>query len=311
MRTFVNVSALMALSVSVSAFVPATNNNLFRASTAPSQFKMSSTAVKMNKKSSASIPNPFKALPWNAQKEREREARRLKVESASLHRELGIADDATFEEITEVTQKLIARAESDGDVKKKIKVEVAKDRIMQIKLNERLAGLSELTEDAKAQSRLEEADEDEDEDLFPDNKPKEWRVPRFAEGLIKKPDAAYRNRQIKVFGIMSLICFILPPMAEKVMMSNWLPAAGQLSRRGMTTDIEADYSPYQGRKSKPHQRTAVLLSIFVWIVLKVWTGTMGNIKLIFGPRYVPVVEATLMNIGLGIFTAFTQTYKAK
>ena len=80
----------------------------------------------------------------------------MKTESAKLHRELGIADDATFEEITAVTQALIAKAEGEGDIKKKIKVEIAKDRIMQIKLNERLAGLTVLTEDAKAQSRLEE-----------------------------------------------------------------------------------------------------------------------------------------------------------
>jgi hypothetical protein len=113
----------------------------------------------VKKKSSApTIPNPLKSLPWNVKKEQERVSRRLKTESAQLHRELGIAEDATFEEIQAVTNSLIAKADSDGDVKKKIKVEVAKDRIMQIKLNERLAGLTVLTEDAKAQSRLEEAE---------------------------------------------------------------------------------------------------------------------------------------------------------
>ena len=117
------------------------------------------SALFMAKKSGTpTIPNPLKALPWNVRKEQEREARRLKTDSAKLHRELGIADDATFEEIQAVTNSLILGAEADGDVKKKIKVEVAKDRLMQIKLNARLAGLTELTEDAKAQSRLEEAE---------------------------------------------------------------------------------------------------------------------------------------------------------
>jgi hypothetical protein len=118
---------------------------------------MSATTLKA-KKSSSPIPNPLNSLPWNVKKAQQREARNLKIESANLHRELGIAEDATFEEITDVTSKLILKAESEGDVKKKIKVEIAKDRIMQIKLNERLAGLTELTEDAKAQSRLEEAE---------------------------------------------------------------------------------------------------------------------------------------------------------
>ena len=54
----------------------------------------------------------------------------------------------------------------------------------------------------------------------------------------------------------------------------------------------------------------LLLGIgFVWLVLKVWTGMLGNIKYVFGPRYSIVIEATLMNIALGFYTAYTQTYK--
>jgi hypothetical protein len=260
------------------------------------------------KKPAPTIPNPLKALPWNVKKEQEREARRLKTESAKLHRELGIADDATFEEIQQVTNSLIAQAEVEGDVKKKIKVEVAKDRIMQIKLNERMAGLTELTDDAKAQSRLEEADEDED--LAPEEKPdRSLKMPGFLDGLIQKPDEAWRNKQLKVFGIMTLVCWVLPPMAERIIMFNWLPAAGQIGRRGMSDNIEADFNPYAGKRSQPHQRTAILLSLALWMTLKVWTAMLGNIKMMFGARYAIVIEATLMNLGLGLFTAYAQTYK--
>mmetsp|Transcript_12905 Transcript_12905/g.24235 ORF Transcript_12905/g.24235 Transcript_12905/m.24235 type:complete len:304 (+) Transcript_12905:215-1126(+) len=257
------------------------------------------------------IPNPLKSLPWNIKKEQERQNRRLKTESAKLHRELGIAEDATFEEIQEVTNRLIAKAEAEGDVKKKIKVEVAKDRIMQIKLNERLAGLTELTEDAKAQSRLEEAEMD-DEDLYPEEKSSmALKMPSFLDGIIQKPDEKWRNRQIKVFGIMTLICWVLPPMAEKIIMINWLFAAGQIGRRGMSENIEADFNPYTGKRTQPHQRTAIFLSMLMWISLKVWTGMLGNIKFAFGPRYAIVIEATIMNVCLGLFTAYVQTYKGK
>ena len=57
----------------------------------------------------AAIPNPFKKLPWNAKREREREARRLKQESAMLHRQLGITEDASYEEITAACDRLIAQ----------------------------------------------------------------------------------------------------------------------------------------------------------------------------------------------------------
>lgn len=96
------------------------------------------------------VPNPFKKLPWIAEKERQREARRLKTERARLHRELGIVEDASYEDIVAATDNLIAAA--GDDIKQKIKIEVAKDKILQIRLNERLAGLTEQNRDARAQS---------------------------------------------------------------------------------------------------------------------------------------------------------------
>ena len=100
-----------------------------------------------------SIPNPFKKLPWVAEKERLREARRLSQERAKLHRQLGIAEDATYEEIVAATDSLLAKA--GDDLKQKVKIEVAKDKILQIRLNERLAGLAATSKEARAQSSYE------------------------------------------------------------------------------------------------------------------------------------------------------------
>ncbi len=80
-------------------------------------------------------------------------ARKLRLERSALHRELGIAEDATYEEIVAATDLLIANA--DGDLKRKIQIEVAKDKILQIRLNERLAGLTQASTEAKAQSSYE------------------------------------------------------------------------------------------------------------------------------------------------------------
>jgi hypothetical protein len=99
------------------------------------------------------LPNPFKQLPWNVEKERQRKARKLRLERSKLHRELGIAEDATYEEIVAATDSLIARA--GGDLKRKIQIEVAKDKILQIRLNERLAGLAAASTEARAQSSFE------------------------------------------------------------------------------------------------------------------------------------------------------------
>jgi len=99
------------------------------------------------------VPNPFKQLPWNVEKEKQRQALKLRLERSRLHRELGIAQDATYEEIVAATDSLIARA--GGDLKRKIKIEVTKDKILQIRLNERLAGLAAASTEARAQSSFE------------------------------------------------------------------------------------------------------------------------------------------------------------
>ena len=104
--------------------------------------------------SSSLIPNPFQQLPWNVERDMKRRARKLRLERSTLHRELGIAEDATYEEIVAATDLLIARAE--GDIKRKIQVEVAKDKILQLRLNERLAGLTSSSTEAKAQSSYED-----------------------------------------------------------------------------------------------------------------------------------------------------------
>jgi hypothetical protein len=137
----------------VSAFVPSStssyNSNAMRTSvSSPLQATKLLTSI-------PTIPNPFQQLPWNVEKTQKRTARKLKLERSKLHRELGIAEDATYEQIIEATQILTARAE--GDKKREIQIEVIKDKILQIRLNERLAGLMSdiVTKDAKAQSGFE------------------------------------------------------------------------------------------------------------------------------------------------------------
>jgi hypothetical protein len=88
---------------------------------------------------SLTLPNPLKQLPWNVQRERERELRRNKIERSKIFRQIGIAEDATYEEIVEATDKLILAA--GNNLKQKIQVEIMKDQILQHRLNERLNGL--------------------------------------------------------------------------------------------------------------------------------------------------------------------------
>ncbi len=136
---------LLVVATAVSAFAPQ-----------PAQQKSLHTPLRATKLAAVpNVPNPFQQLPWNVERAQKSKERKLKLERSRLHRELGIAEDATYEEINEATEKMIAL--SEGDLKRKIQIEVVKDKILQIRLNERLAGLTSeiVTKDAKAQSGFE------------------------------------------------------------------------------------------------------------------------------------------------------------
>ena len=136
---------LLVVATAVSAFAPQ-----------PAQHKSLHTPLRATKLAAVpNVPNPFQQLPWNVERAQKSKERKIKLERSRLHRELGIAEDATYEEINEATEKMIAL--SEGDLKRKIQIEVVKDKILQIRLNERLAGLTSdiVTKDAKAQSGFE------------------------------------------------------------------------------------------------------------------------------------------------------------
>ena len=143
MMNFLLVSFLLISSSTAFTQLPATLRS-------PSTTKTSRPSLR----AAAVGNNPLSKLPWNVERERQRAARKLKQERNELHRQLGIAEDATYEDIVAATDALIAKAGSD--LKAKVKVEVAKDKILQIRLNERLSGLTTGTKDARAQSRFEQ-----------------------------------------------------------------------------------------------------------------------------------------------------------
>ena len=143
-------SAVVAMMLSVSSTVAFT--------APPTSVRAPAVSSQVTTRMAAAIgsnsKNPLSRLPWNAERERQKAARRLKAERNQLHRQLGIAEDATYEEIVAATDALIAKAGSD--LKAKVKIEIAKDKILQIRLNERLAGLATATKDDRAQSGFEQ-----------------------------------------------------------------------------------------------------------------------------------------------------------
>lgn len=257
----------------------------------------------------AAAPNPFKKLPWNVQKEKERQARKIKLERSQLHRELGIAEDATYEEICAATDSLIARA--GDDLKRKIKVEVAKDKILQIRLNERLAGLAAASTEARAQSTFEV--DGADEDLVPQKKEDaEWQAPRWTQGLIVKPDEKQRNGQIRLWGGLTFAGLAFPPAIDYLNRFTWLVCIAQLSFRGMPRDnLEGGglgISFNAGGGGKSHMKVAWLLGITVSVLgaMAVYGFMPAWAK---GGRYTALLAFSMRNAIYAVACSYLQPYK--
>lgn len=147
------ISAALVLIQGVAAFAP--SRTIIQS---PHQ-NVRSTSLGSAIQAVPSLPNPYKNLPWNVDREEARKQRRLTTENAALFRELGLPEDATYEDVAAKTKHLIELTEElprNEGIKKKIKIEIARDKIYQIRLNERIAGVRTEQEDAARVQKWEE-----------------------------------------------------------------------------------------------------------------------------------------------------------
>lgn len=269
-----------------------------------SHFSTSSSSLSAT--ASVTLPNPFKKLPWNVKKDREREARRMKVERAKLHRQLGIAEDATYEEIVEATDRLILAA--GNDIRSKIQVEVAKDQILQIRLNERMAGMQAESKEARAMSTYEVEGLDED-DL-----PKaaiEWNMPAWTQRLIVKPDRQLVIEQVRLWGIITALGAALPPVQDYLGRFTWLICIAQLTFRG-TPKQDRDGGgmgmSFSGGGGGGHRKVAFALGFGTWIIGAILAYGMMP-AWARGQRWTNSVAFGLQNLIFGLASCYLQPYK--
>lgn len=314
--SILSTTALAALISSAYAFAPS-----HRQPTTRSLSVNSAIAA-----SAPSIPNPYKSLPWITEREEKREQRRLVQGNAVLFRELGLPEDATYEDVAARTKHLIDLTKDlpkNEGIKKKIKIEIARDKIYQIRLNERIAGVRTESEDAQRVSLLEEggvdglvAMTDNIDDIV---KPKKaLRIPvvsglvEYFQSIIVPPDAAWRKRQLIIWGASTLVCLINPPMTESFARLNWLPAGGMMGYRGMPAmgDVGGGFNPFRGKRNKSHQVKAMGIAIFSWILMK---GFAEKIVMKFpamaASRSAEWFKFAMVQATMGVLTSYIQTYK--
>lgn len=269
------------------------------------------------------IPNPYKNLPWNTEREQIRERKRLESENAQLFRQLGLPIDATYEDVEAKTKHLIELA--GNDIKKRIPVEIARDKIYMIRLNERITGVTHETEEAaaanawdeKGMEGLMELDGSIDDVVKPKAK---LRIP-VVSGLVEymmsvynPPDEKWSKRQAIIWGASTLFCLINPPMTENFARMNWLAAGGMMGYRGMPgmEDREAGYNPFRGKRNKVHQVQAMGIAIFAWVLARGFAESfVMRIPAMAASRSCEWFKFAIVQGTLGLCTSYIQTYKGE
>lgn len=285
------------LATSASAF----NSQLGKSTLFKNGGALKNRRLAMSPMNAAAMANPLKKLPWNVQKEKEREARRLKLEGAKLYRELGVTEDATFEEIQEATQNLLLRHE--GDLKKKVKIEITKDKIMQLRLNQRLGGMLKESKEAKADSYL-----NEDAVEFKKTK-KEFKPPAWTRGLIVKPSEQWRDNCLIFFGGSCVLGVFLPSAAAGLRFMAFLLGAGFMAKRG--TPGGEPGQPYRERVGI-HTPLAFFFAFVTYVLSAAFAAAFTRaIPGIAENQIRASIENIIVSGSIGLVTAFVQPYKAK
>jgi len=278
MRSITTAATLSVFSfASVFAFAPTTLNTGVIVRGSGALF-----AAKASKLSSVSIPNPFKKLPWNVEREQQAEARRLRKDAAVLYRELGVPEDASYEEIVSATDSLIVKA--DGDIKKKVKAEVTKDKILQLRLQQRMSG--QIGE--ASQARVERSIKADAEELA-SKKAGRFKVPKWIPKGIVKPstDETEQRNNLLIYGGLLFFALVSPENADPLKFIGTCLFIFKCMGRGMPSYSRNSRPPPNATK---HYLTA-FLSGFVFYML-----TNGLSKFVMYQFFNPAIPEQLVLI---------------
>lgn len=179
----------------------------------------------------------------------------------NLYRKFGISEDADYDEIVAAYERLCAK---NADNKKElIRLEVAKDRILEDRLRRRMSG--------KLQSRVVESNWDRAQRLKP-RKPVLDYLPPYLRRFIDVPKGdAFTNVAI-FFGMLGGFALLLPAMASAVMMMGYLVSNGLLYNKGLPETKEDTGRPAE---LKPLLLTLAISTIVGGLGLSVGVGVAG------------------------------------
>eukprot|EP00871_Galdieria_phlegrea_P005427 jgi/Galph1/5886/GphlegSOOS_G4469.1 len=153
---------------------------------------------------------PF--LNWNSGKQSS-----VKRNEVNPYRSLGVAEDASYEEVEAAYRRLVKKYQ--GNKKQLIKLEMYKDKIFEDQLRARIQGK------VKAKVRSSPAEKS----LFR----KKFQPPKWIREAIKLPDKKYMQKTALVTSIFIIAGFITPNLATTCMSMSAIASIAFLYNRGL------------------------------------------------------------------------------
>lgn len=167
---------------------------------------------------------------------------------SNLYRQFGITEDAAYDEILEAYERLCAK--SVGNKKELIKLEVAKDRILEDRLRRRMSGTlnQKVTESAWDRAQR-----------MRKRKPLNEYLPSYVRQFVEIPSDETGTNMAIIFGLLSGMSMLAPQLASTGMSIGFLLACGIVYNKGLPEKREDD--------GRPAQIKPLLLTLGICLIL--------------------------------------------
>lgn len=245
----------------------------------------------------------LQSLPWEKEREREKEMIRLRMEGASLYRTLGVSEDASYEEITSAAHLLEEKYATD--IKKKIKITITREKIMELRLKQRVSGNLKVDTWARDMDNAEKK-------LAKEKNKITFTPPAWTRGVLVLPDQPHLKSTTSYLGGTSLGCLLLPNLSTSFIMLASMCSLGLLYNRG-APDVPKDDMGAPGEVRSPNSISVGLTVglVFGWAALSAVLGTLimqsvpGMRRLFPGNLFVNLA----INWGFWVAATFFKTYR--
>lgn len=186
-------------------------------------------AVENRKRCSMGVSVPSSRAPvmiFNFGKKTKNAPGRRSSSGTNPYRALGVAENATYDEVEAAVKKLSIKYADDR--KKLMMLDVHRDKIFEDRLQARMSGT------------LVPKIKDSPYDRKPVPK-KRFVMPQWAEGIFKLPDFKYTRKTGVIMGIFFTLGFVTPTLAGSCMAMAFIAAAGFLYNRGLPDPVRDEY----------------------------------------------------------------------